>query len=486
MWKNSGIKKIRKLEMILAVLQLSLTAIVLGLAFELNIFPNKYLIPAGIIAVLLAAFTFFTQWAGKLSKTGKVVSILMCIFLIIGSNYLYKMNCMLSNVLSDGKQLDNVLVLVRSGDPAEKIDDANNYTFGIQKEIDRDNTNKTIQKLNNNLGVDIKTKEYSDFSDQMHALCDGEVKAIILNENLRNIFWETTDWNIFLNTRVIASNQIERDLNIEKCTKNVAEEPFTVYISGKDGYSLDKDADEIAALDTGFSDVNIIATINPKTKKILLLTTPRDTYVTIPNSGGQKDKLTRAGFWGVDSSMATLEELYGINIDYYVQVDFASLTKIVDALGGIDVVSDYSFTTKGTTFNAGVNQLNGKEALAFARERRVFASQDMQRSVNTLRLLEGILKKCDSPAILSGAEEIIASVEEDFDANISKKDIARLIKIMTDNGYTWKINGDIIGGEGLMTTDTYTGKGHSYFVMIPDEKLVEHEKLMMQEIMEGK
>jgi LCP family protein required for cell wall assembly len=486
MKEKSSKRKNRKYGIMLAVLQLTLTAVMIGLAFELSIFPNKYLIVGGIIAVIMAAATIFTQWSGKLSKTGKVVSVLMCIVLMVGSNYLYKMNSMLSEVQSDGKKIDNVSVLVLPGDKAKNIEDAKNYTFGIQQEIDRDNTNQTIQKIKDELGTDIKTKEYSDFNDQMQALNDGEVNAIILNENLRGVFLETIARNENKNTKVIFSNQIERALNIEKCTKNVAEEPFTVYISGIDGYSLNKDAVGRTTIDTGFSDANIIATVNPKTKKIMLLVTPRDTSVTIPNTGGQKDKLTRAGFWGVDTSMTVLENLYGIKIDYYVQADFESLTKIVDALGGINVVSDYAFTNDGSTFKAGENQLNGTQALAFARERLVFKTEDMQRSMDNLSVLEGVLKKCESPAILKGADQIISSVSSDFDTNISKKDLARMIKAMADKGYSLEISKNIIDGQGIMTTDTYTGKGHSYFVMIPDAKIVEHEKLLMQEVIQGK
>lgn len=95
---------------------------------------------------------------------------------------------------------------------------------------------------------------------------------------------------------------------------------------------------------TSRSDVNIIMTVNPNTHKILLTTTPRDYYVTIPGiSGEQRDKLTHSGIYGVDASMATLEDIYGIDISYYARFNFTSLVKIVDALGGVDVYSEYAF-----------------------------------------------------------------------------------------------------------------------------------------------
>ena len=94
------------------------------------------------------------------------------------------------------------------------------------------------------------------------------------------------------------------------------------------------------------SDVNIVATINTETKQILLVSTPRDYFVPLSISNGAKDKLTHAGIYGIDVCMDTLGMLYDEDIHYYFRVNFGGFTKIIDALGCIDVDSDYEFDSR--------------------------------------------------------------------------------------------------------------------------------------------
>lgn len=173
----------------------------------------------------------------------------------------------------------------------------------------------------------------------------------------------------------------------EEHALSVTDRPFNVYISGIDVYG------EITK--ESRSDVNLIATVNPQKHKILLTTTPRDYYVTIPGiSGDQKDKLTHAGIYGIDASIATLENLYGIDIPFYVRVNFTSVEEIVDVLGGVDVESELAFTTgeeAGVVMDVkeGKNHFNGKEALAFVRERKALATGDNQRGKTSRLCFQG-------------------------------------------------------------------------------------------------
>ena len=160
---------------------------------------------------------------------------------------------------------------------------------------------------------------------------------------------------------MIYSHEIKTEMTDKASDVEVKNDTFSVYISGIDVFG---------AIETNSrSDVNIIAEVNPTTHQILLVTTPRDYYVEIPGiSGGQKDKLTHAGIYGVDASMATLEQLYDTNIDFYARVNFTSLITMVDALGGVDVESEYAFTTSDDSalvMNVvqGTNHFNGKQHL---------------------------------------------------------------------------------------------------------------------------
>ena len=175
--------------------------------------------------------------------------------------------------------------------------------------------------------------------------------------------------------------------------------------------------------------MNLIMTVNPQTKKILLTTTPRDYYVTIPEVSGEKrDKLTHAGIYGVDRSMATLENLYGIDISYYARINFTSLVKIVDALGGVDVDSDYEFTTLHGNY-----KMNGEQALGFARERYSFEDGDNQRGRDQEKVLTAIIHKATTPAILKNANELIAGVSDSVQTNMTSEEMSKFIQMQLDD-----------------------------------------------------
>lgn len=260
--------------------------------------------------------------------------------------------------------------------------------------------------------------------------------------------------------------------------RNVTEEPFHVYISGIDVYGDIKKESR--------SDVNLIATVNPKTHKILLTTTPRDYYVTIPGvSDGQRDKLTHAGIYGIDTSIATLENLYGIEIPFYVRVNFTSVEEIVDVLGGVDVESELAFTTGKESgqiveVKKGKNHFNGKEALAFVRERKALAAGDNQRGKNQQALLTGLIKSTMSPKILFHANGMINSVAGNADTNMSEKQMKALIRMQLDSLDGWKIESVAASGDDSGKQNCYSYKGGPLYVTVPDERSVEGIKEKMK------
>ena len=431
---------------ILAIIQSVITLIFLAIIINLGIIPSKYFIPMTVILLLLLGFTFYSQLSLRKSKFGKFLSIFICLILALGCYYLIKTQSLLIDISSKNTKIDDVSIIVLKEDPAQSINDTADYLFGIQEVLDRENTDKTIEKINGDLGIEMKIKAYSDLSLQVEALYGGEVDAIILNEAYRDTIKETYK-DFDERTKVLTSHQIEIPVEIEPSDKEVTLEPFNVYISGIDTYGPIRR--------TSRSDVNIIATVNPKTKRILLTTTPRDFYVPFPITGGVRDKLTHAGVYGIDVSIGTLEDLYDIEIDYYVRVNFDSLIKMVDALGGIDVDSEYAFKSGGYSFNKGINQLNGAQALAFSRERYAFASGDNQRGKNQMAVIKGMIEKAMSPAIITNYSKILDGLSESFETNMSPNDMTSLIRMQIDDMSPWDIKSNNVTGKGAMKT-TYT------------------------------
>lgn len=252
---------------------------------------------------------------------------------------------------------------------------------------------------------------------------------------------------------------------------------FNIYISGIDvAGSISKNSR---------SDVNIIMTVNPDTKQILLTSTPRDFYVEIPGvSGGAKDKLTHAGVYGVDASMRTLEQLYGVDISYYARVNFTSVISIVDALGGVEVESAQAFRTKsGHSFSEGTNYLNGEQALAFARERKSFAAGDRQRGKNQEAVIEAILNKMMSPAMLRNANQIIESVSHCVETNMLRDEMTELINMQLDDPAVWDIESQAADGKGSSAA-CYSSGSQKLYVMIPDDMIVEECKQKIQAVID--
>lgn len=260
---------------------------------------------------------------------------------------------------------------------------------------------------------------------------------------------------------------------------DVTTEPFNVYISGIDVYG---DIDQESR-----SDVNLIATVNPNTHKILLTTTPRDYYVTIPGiSGDQRDKLTHAGIYGIDKSIATLENLYNTTIPFYVRVNFTSVEEIVDVLGGVEVESELAFTTGKESgaiveVKEGTNYFNGEEALAFVRERKALPTGDNQRGKNQQALLTGLIQEVMSPKIILHANSIINSIAGNADTNMSEKQIKSLIRMQLNDMEGWEIESIAATGDDSGMQYCYSYSGGPLYVTIPDENSVAD---ISQEIME--
>lgn len=472
----------RNAGLVIAGIQLIATIVFMAGLFVLNMLPNTYLAAIGILLLLFWGIILASQFFSKKNAiTGKVISVIISLILIAGSYFLFKTTGTISDISGGDYKLDNVVVAVMADDPAEDIQDAADYTFGVQYSMNGDQIRQTVEAINSELGSDITTKEYNSLAEQAEALHDGEVDAIIYNEGYTGILEEAFE-GYTQNTKMIYTYSIKSELQNQSADVEVKDETFSVYISGIDVFG---------AIETNSrSDVNIIAVVNPTSHQILLITTPRDYYVEIPEiSGGQKDKLTHAGIYGVDASMATLEQLYDMDLDFYARVNFTSLIEIVDALGGVDVDSEYAFTTSsdsGKVINVvqGTNHFNGEEALAFSRERQNVPGGDNQRGKDQQAVITAMIKKMVSPAILTGANGILNSVSGNVETNMSQSQIQELIKTQLSDGASWNITSMAAEGTGD-SQYCYSYSGSPLYVMQPDQASVDAIKAAVDQVENG-
>ncbi len=252
----------------------------------------------------------------------------------------------------------------------------------------------------------------------------------------------------------------------------VTEEPFNVCVTGIDIWG---EIDQVSR-----SDVNMVVTVNPKTRTVMLTSVPRDSYVIL-HSFGEYDKLTHSGVWGVDETVTTLEDWLDIDIDYYVRVNFSMLVDIVNAIGGIDVYSDYAFKSAihDCSYKKGWNHLSGKQALYFARERKAFKDQDQQRIKNQQKVMKACLKKVTSSRVLlTNYTKLLDAVDDEMQTDMSQKEMTSLVKMqLADMDKKWTIKTQSVKGD-LTMKGTYTmGMGRDLLVSIPREKSVEKVKI---------
>ena len=238
-----------------------------------------------------------------------------------------------------------------------------------------------------------------------------------------------------------------------------------------------------ALVEKSRSDVNILASVNTETKQVVLISTPRDYYVPLSISGGANDKLTHAGIYGVDVCMDTLTMLYNVNVDYYFRVNFAGFEDIIDALGGVTVNSEQSFSTENYSFQAGDNTMNGKQALEFVRERHAFASGDRQRGKNQLALMKAVINKALSPELLMNYNSLLSALQGSFETSIPYDTVSDIVREQLDQGGDWNVVSYSVDGTGSSQV-TYS-QGQKAYVMVPDESTVETAKSLIAQVYNG-
>lgn len=482
--KNSGKKKknsflkSKKFGFILAAIQALVTAVFTGLVVYVNIVPVKYLIPVIFLLVLFLGYDIFSQFSKKFRLSGKIIAIVITIILLVGIFFVAKANQIFTGISGSNKKTDVIGVYVLKEDPATTLGDVADYNFGILETIDRKNTDNTISKVNTTVGKEITTAVYGDMISLADALLNGEVKAIILNSAFVDTISDDDNHlnfaELIKEVETVSFTTVIEDTGV----KSITEDPFTVYISGIDVYG------DIST--TSRSDVNILATVNPKTKQIFLLSTPRDYYVQTTVSGGSYDKLTHAGIYGVDCSMGTLANFYGIDVQYYFRVNFTGFEKVIDALGGITVVSDESFTTYhgGYSIVAGENYMDGKKALGFARERYNVTGGDVGRGRNQMKVIKAIIDKACSTALLNDFNSLVSSITGSFETNMTSDEITSLVKMELADMASWNIVQYAVTGSGD-SQKTYSAPNNRAYVMHPDMSTVEIAKTLQQQVING-
>lgn len=489
--KNDLIKRI--ISIVFSIILVVCTLYLLIQLVTLNVLPSKFLFIA--VAILFLIDTIIVILINFYSKkvVSKIILIVVTIVLSLGMGfggyYLQKTNTMFSNITNVTSTSKNtVSVIVKESSDMQDLRDIADKKVGTLRLIGLVGTETCLEDIESK-DIKIQQMNYDSISNLMSAFYSGEVDVVILNESYRSNVEDIEEYKNFSdNTRVIYQTTFEtEDTNVANSVSDITAHPFNVLITGSDS--------RVDISENARSDVNMVVTVNPTTNTILLTSIPRDFYVTTACDAadgcqnGAMDKITHTGMTGINTTKRTVENLLGIEINYTVKVGFESVTKIVDALGGIDVYVEPGYAVpellhgNGRGVTEGVNHLDGELALAYSRERYAYTEGDRQRTKNQQQVVMGIIDKMTSSSVLANYADLMDALGDTFQTTMSASEIQALIQYQMDKMPSWTVEQYMVDGTGdtLMCAEL----GQAAYVMVPDQTTVELAKRKIAAVMDG-
>ena len=443
------------------------------LAFRhVNVIYTAVLVVVFLVCLLLTLF-----------KKGKhLVTVLLVLFSIVVGVSLFAFKSLVDVADNINKTASYSEIEMKVVVPANSsISDVSELTnVQAPTSADESNINALIANIKSEKGVELTVDPVDSYQSAYENLINGSSQAMVLNSSYSSLL-ELSYNDYESNLKTIYTYKIKKA--IEDTAKTTDKNVFNIYISGIDTSG--------AVSTVSRSDVNLILTVNMNTHKILMTTTPRDSYVRIPDGGAdQYDKLTHAGIYGIETSVKTLENLYDIPINYYARLNFTSFVKLINALGGVTVYNDQAFTSLHGNYNFGVGNTNltsGEEALGFVRERYSLEHGDYDRGNNQLKVIQAIVEKLTSFQSVSNYSDVISTLQDSIQTNMPLNTMMSLVNEQLDSGKTFIFSSQEVTGTGSTGQLTsYAMPNASLYMIQLDDASVAKASQAIKNVMEGK
>ncbi|HFR3269672.1 TPA: LCP family protein [Streptococcus suis] len=474
-WRKSP--KLKLVNFALWVLYAIILCLFLVTMYRYNILDFRYL--NYIVTILLigvAVLTGLLMWR----KKARIFTALVLIFSLVitsvgiyGMQEVVKFSTRLNSNSAFSEYEMSILVPVNS-----EITDVRQVTNVLAPaEYDQDNITALLNDISKMESTQLTTSPTTSYLTAYQAMLNGESQAMVFNGVFTNIL-ENEDSDFSPKVKKIYSFKVTQ--TVETATEQVSGDSFNIYISGIDTYG------PISSVSR--SDVNIIMTVNRATHKILLTTTPRDSYIAIADGGqNQYDKLTHAGIYGVNASVHTLENLYGIDISNYIRLNFTSFLQLIDLVGGIDVYNDQEFTSLHGNYHFPVGQvhLNSDQALGFVRERYSLTGGDNDRGKNQEKVIAALIKKMSTPENLKNYQAILSGLEGSIQTDLSLETIMSLVNTQLESGTQFTVESQAVTGTGRSDLSSYAIPGSQLYMMEINQDSLEQAKAAIQSVLDG-
>lgn len=510
--KNGKIWKV--IYTVLFLLQVVAEALSLTAILRLNMLPGKYTAAVIAVFVLGLVLTGGLLFIPARKGSGNMRRIIACLLAAVIIGLCFFAFSVVSKVhdtmddITDNQHLEQTgttrQIFVLQEDPAKDLEDARGYVFGLVENYDTTNTEGALTAIAQQLGEPVQTLSFTTVHDMVNALYNGTCRAIILNGGYLSLLEDEAGFGdvrdrirILCDVQVLLPEKPEQPAEPEKSDgpsepsgslelttptqpeepNDITTTPFILYISGLDSQG--------SKLYVTRSDVNILVVVNPNTKQILLLNTPRDYYVPNPGGDGAMDKLAHCSVYGLGSSVKVLNDLYDIELDYYAQINFTGFKTLVDAVGGVEVYSTASFTAGDVTIQKGYNYLDGEKALVFARERKSLPGGDNDRGKNQMKIIKALLTKATSgTTIITNYAQILESLGGMFVTSMSSEEISALVRMQLDDMASWNIQSYAVTGNCGMDS-IYSAPGFQASVMYQDAGRIAFGQELIRRVMAG-
>lgn len=463
--------------------------------FRFPLMPRKW--KFAILAVMIAVAAVLAYFSFRRKRRGNktlisVINIILAIFLLFGSLFVPGISGSIREVFVDFPETEEVTINIYALKTEYKsahsdqfrakgisiITDAdlNNYRnkqFITQSSVDQTNQEWALEQLKEFFSTDsLWQNNTASVGEAISALYNADGDALVMNAAYADLIDADSPYASFKeDTIILKSFRRDVDNNAQKVTID-AEKPFAILIAGSDSR-------EAALTTITRTDVDILAVVNPGKKTILLISLPRDTYMANPALENGMDKLTHMGVYGIDNSTKALAQFFSAEIDKYILVNFNTYARIVNTLGGVDIVNPYAFSSGEYNFPAGNIRLYGEEALAYVRERHSLANGDFDRNEHQMIVLRALIKKMLSVEVLTNFPTVLDSLSGTFMTNLSTDSIFDLVSDQLDSIGSWTILSRHIDGS-TGSAETASMPGQLLSVVFPDENIVStvHEEMI--------
>lgn len=465
--KNSSYKFSKIITILATVVNISF----LVFLFKYDILPsNQRLILLLFLSLIVIITIYLAFRKNKKTKTLRVLAVILLIISLFEGIFIAYANKSIKTIeqINQKDEIDKneMSFVVLKDSSIQSLEEAASKEIAVSNAYDEANTKKALAEYKSKFSYDLIKKDLGVYSESAQALMNGDSEVMLLNENYRPLIEEEIE-DFSKKTRVLESVVVSDDEKDQREKEEVNEsDSFNVYISGIDTYG------SISTVSR--SDVNLVLSVNPVDRKVLITTVPRDTYLAIGGDNNKLDKLTHAGLFGVDTSIKSLENLLYIDIDYYSKVNFTTLTKLIDVIGGITVDNPVAFKTSNGSyeFPKGKVDMYGAKALAYSRERYNLSEGDFDRGKNQTRVMTAIIKKMLRPESLLNFNEIANIALESVDTDVPYSKMIELVNNQLEDGKDWTIETQALKGEGASGLSSYLMPNAKLYMMVADENSI--------------